>query len=539
MEHEETRQDADAKATDALIPIRTIELPEIDPDPNEPFMPRTLADDPVTSDGSASRGGVEMSKWRIHRLGADRLGSVAEPRGRDRASRKVRRARKKSRKARHARAEKKGKYVRVAVGMVMALAFVGVVYAGVTYSLEQWGGKTIPYVVGLAQGKAVEELEAKGFAVEVTTEPSDMVEGSVIAIDPDSGKRVEEGSAIHLTVGTSRHLPDVVGMSREDARIALEAQDATNLRFETRVTKDSEDKVLETQPGAGAVFASTDEITVVVSQLPKAPDVVGEDEATALAHLKREGITATSQFETASPEQRMQVIRTTPQAGENVTEAGMTLFVGDPLIAIPRLADYYDAKGPHIVEFLQGQGFTPKVGYRMQDGTGNIVTSFANAEGAVLSFVPQPWADAVPMGRVGYTNVLDDAAKIQGVRLSVPIAQGAYTTLGTNSLSVSEETANEVMGLCGFEGNYAVCTQDTIVLPKGASKTGHVFLCCSGEMGHLIWTVFIQGTSKNGGVYVSRISATTAPKSMYMALDLSQNGNSVCNYVAYKEEYAK
>lgn len=525
------------EADKSLIPIETID--GANANTGKEFVPKALTDDPVVGDGSAAREGVKVETWRLHTLDSDRLVSVSEPEGDDRRSRKTRKVHRASRRARTDKGRKRRRWVRVVVALLLVAAIVGVAYAGITYSFEQWGGKTIPYVIGLSQGNATALIEEKGFSVTSEDVPSDAVDGHVVAVEPAEGKRVDEGSQVHITVGHNRTIPEVVGMSRDEARAALEAAGAQNIRFELRVTDDEEDKVVEVVPGAGAVFMSSDEVTLVVSQMPHMIDVVGEEESIALQHLEEEGIPAHSEFEQADADKRMKVVRTEPAAGEALGEGDATVFVGDPLTEVAHLNDYYDAKAPHIAEFLEANGFSQRMGHKLEGD--RTAAGFVGEDDVAIGFVPEPWSHAIVLNQGENSDVMDDSAKIEGVRLVIPVPQSSASSdvevFGIKNPTVSESTAKEVMRVCGFSDMLDSCTQSDVTLPKGTAIGGHTFYCCYGETANNVWSILIKGTSQNGKVVASEIDVSCVPKATYRAIDLAPCGDSVCDFVAFQDEY--
>lgn len=528
--------DADESPVDSnIIPIDTIE--PVRRTSNGPFVPRVLLDDPDTGDGSASREGVEVSSWRLQKLDSDRLGSMSDPEGTDRRSRKIRKVHNASRRARTDKRRAIRRWLRFAIGFLLVACVVAVAYVGISYVMEMWGGKTIPYVVGLSEGNAVAELEAKGFLVTLETIPADVLAGHVIESDPVGGLRVDEGTEVHLTVSTSRVVPEVVGMDREEAKATLEAAGAGNIRFEMQDTHDEENKVLEVRPAAGAVFMSTDEVTLVVSQLPRMINVVGEEAAIAMQHLEQAGITASTKYEQASGDQRMHVVRTVPAADEPIgDDNSVEVFVGDPLSDVAHLCDYFDSSALHTQDFLRSKGFERRVGHRTSEG--KTVAGYSNGQEVVIGFVPEPWSHAESLEKGENTDVMTETAQIDGVRMKITVSKDTKKqTYGISNPAVSEATAQEVMRICGFQNMLGSCTQTNITLPSGTSNTGHVFYCCYGEQGTSVWTVLIKGASEGGKVVAKEIVATCAPKITYTAIDLSKHGDSICNYVAYQDEY--
>lgn len=559
---DEDAQDIEATG-EILIPIQTIDgQVEV---LSDSIVPQVLADDPIAGDGSAGRSGVEVSPWRLHVLAQDPLDNIAEPSGDDRRSRRVRRAHERSRVAREGSQRQLRKRWRVAVAFLLVAAVLSVGAIGVTYALEMWGGKTIPYVMGSTQINAERLLKDKGFVVSTKTELSDTVEGHVVNIAPSQGKRVEEGSKVVLTVGKNRVVPDVVGKDRDEARKDLKAVGADQIRFEERITVGEKGKVLEVRPAAGSPFMSTEEVVLVVSELPVVPDLIGQEEVVALGHLEREGILGHAEYERGSAEQRMRVIRTEPKAGSDVGEDGVTVVVGDTLINPMRLSDYFDANGAKVAKFLEEEEYAPKMAHLTSDG--HLVARFENADKSSISFAKQPWSRSVLADKTAYQQVMDDKTHIEGVRLTVPVesqwqekkttqksgssantsqnGQGGNTQLvhkdveaiGIKNPAVGEATANEVMAKCGFEGAIGSCNQDTIVLPKGTSRQTAPFYCCYGEVGKRVWTILIKGTTATGQAPATEIVVTCVPKSSFADTDLKSVGEKVCDYVAYQDIY--
>lgn len=559
---DEGSQNTDS-VSEAIIPIQTIDgvVGEL----GNSIVPQTLSDDPIAGDGSAGRQGVEVSPWRLHVLPKSPLENIAEPSGRDRRSRRVRRAHEQSREAREdSRRILRGRR-RVVVALLLVVAVVCAGAIGVTYALEMWGGRTIPYVMGNTQTNAERLLKAKGFVVSTKTELSDTVEGHVVNVTPSQGKRVEAGTKVVLTVGKNRIVPEVVGKNREAARKDLKAVGADQIRFEERVTVGEKDKVLEVRPAAGSPFMSTEEIVLVVSELPVVPDLLGQEEGVALGHLEREGIPGHVEYERGTAEQRMRVIRTEPEAGADVGEGGVAVVVGDALIDPLRLSDYFDANGTKVAEFLQKEEYAPKMAHLTSDG--HLVARFENAKKTSISFAKQPWSRSVLGDQTAYQHVMDDKTRIEGVRLTVPVESqwqekkvtqktGTSTTaseggqsngtqmvrndveaIGIKNPVVGELTANEVMAKCGFENPIGSCNQDTIVLPKGTTRQTAPFYCCYGEVGKRVWTILIKGATATGQAPATEIVVTCVPKSSFADTDLKSVGEKVCDYVAYQDIY--
>ncbi|MGW3563446.1 Stk1 family PASTA domain-containing Ser/Thr kinase [Streptomyces sp. NPDC000941] len=84
----------------------------------------------------------------------------------------------------------------------------------------------VPDVINIQFESAKEQLEAKGFEVNQTTEESDQTAGKVIDQDPKGGKKVAPKSTITLTVARAQSkvtVPDVTTKKLADATSTLEA----------------------------------------------------------------------------------------------------------------------------------------------------------------------------------------------------------------------------------------------------------------------------------------------------------------------------
>ena len=537
-----------------FIPIDDIESQE-DATAGREVVPEVLRDDPDLGDGSSGRTGVNIAPWRLHTLREDSLVGMTEYDGDDRWSRKARRAQQASREARTSEERKQRRQKRVKVAFVLVFLLALVASVGATYGLELWGGKTVPSVEGLPQSYAVELLEQKGFSVKLETAPADVPEGRVVEVSPASGDRVAEGSEIKVTIGTSRILPEVVGLSEDEALAALEEAGAQNVRVESILVNDADEgTVREVRPAAGSVFISTDEITLQVNQLPRVPEVVGKTQEEALAEFEKASIPVNVTKETGTAEQRLKVMRVDPDVGERV-ESGQTVevVVGEALIDPVRVGDYFDSTAAQVRTFLEGKGYALKAAIKKDD---RPVARFEGSNDARISLLREPWTHAADQAN-GMENVLTEAP-VDGVRLEVSISREQTTAtsattqtdedeipsgrskglelLGLESAPVDEETAQAVATLCGFGEAQSACTQDTITLPPGVGRSGHSLYCCQGETDGRVWTVLVAGADEYS-YEASRIVVTCVPKSYFSVTDLSESGERICDFVAYVDEY--
>ncbi|MFH9199134.1 Stk1 family PASTA domain-containing Ser/Thr kinase [Streptomyces anulatus] len=134
----------------------------------------------------------------------------------------------------------------------------------------------IPNVLEKSEDGAREELEKKGFTVNVTTEESEKTEGTVIEQDPKGGEKAEEGAEITITVAmqTTDPMPDVRTRQYDAAVAQLNQLGFTNV---SRADVDSEKpagEVIEQTPAGPSKQAKDVQIVLKVSKGPAQPEQV-------------------------------------------------------------------------------------------------------------------------------------------------------------------------------------------------------------------------------------------------------------------------
>lgn len=121
-----------------------------------------------------------------------------------------------------------------------------------TYQQEYWGGRTVPQVVGLSEEDARTALEAAGFNVEASYQLADDGFGSVIACSLTAGQRVDPSAGATITIAAQRMVPQVVGQDKNAARQALLDAGAQNVVF-AYVNSDAPDgTVVAVDPAEGS-----------------------------------------------------------------------------------------------------------------------------------------------------------------------------------------------------------------------------------------------------------------------------------------------
>ena len=230
----------------------------------------------------------------------------------------------------------------IALIVVLALAAAGGV-AYLTYSMELWGGKTLPNVVGLSEQEARTRLESAGFSVEVEYRMGDENVGLVFDVRPSEGSRADASKPVTIYVTGERLVPEVVGMTEEEATQALYDAGATDILVTRTNSEEEPGTVLAVDPSEGSAFSSGDQITLSVAQPFTVPDVMGMTSADALVLLESQNIVGHVTY-VDSDEERGTVVDVEPSVGAAI-EPGTTveLSVSSPYPSEPAsLMDYFE-----------------------------------------------------------------------------------------------------------------------------------------------------------------------------------------------------
>ncbi|MFM7307471.1 MAG: PASTA domain-containing protein [Actinomycetota bacterium] len=183
--------------------------------------------------------------------------------------------------------------------LVSVVAAAAVIVAGVlvwqTLTTESY---EVPDLIGVAEGEARNSVALFDWNIAIRAERSDEVElGAVIRTVPPAGSLLREGSDFTLVVSegaTLAIIPDVTGLSREDAVAALTAQGLTV----SEIVRDSDSVpvgrvlawIVTEQPNliAGSQVLKGTQVGIVVSGGPvlrSVPNLIGRTEDDTRAQL--------------------------------------------------------------------------------------------------------------------------------------------------------------------------------------------------------------------------------------------------------------
>ncbi|NPV58886.1 MAG: Stk1 family PASTA domain-containing Ser/Thr kinase [Actinobacteria bacterium] len=279
----------------------------------------------------------------------------------------------------------------VAAAVVAVLAVTGVVLALV---LGGGGSKVeVPNLQGMTLEKATSTLESLGLKlgevkdkyIEDESEQADLV----VSQDPEWGTLLAKGEKVNLTVTRELRMPEVEGMSRDEAEDALKKLGILVIEIKSVPTEDEEEvnAVLSQSPAAGKLISpgTTVRLEVGVEQKKVAvPDVVGMKQADAEDTLKKAGFQVSVTEESSSEVAEGRVIRQSPLANQKVLEGSTVTIVvstGPSTISVPDVRGEKEADAKQI---LNDAGLNYTVIY--QD------TSDPAEVGEVIDQVPLPGA---------------------------------------------------------------------------------------------------------------------------------------------------
>ena len=258
----------------------------------------------------------------------------------------------------------RGRYLAL---LVLALAALG---ACAAWWLGSARYVAVPAIAGLNQSAASAKLSANDLSLTVAaSQYSETVKsGLIISSDPAGGADARKGSAVAVVMskGPERYaVPDVTGKSVSDATEALAGQtlkvSGTRPVYSDAVAVGL---VVSTDPGAGTELKRSSQVTLLVSQGVKPvamPGVVGDDQATALAALRKVGLKASITTDYSEKYAEGIVIDGTPNTGVEVAKGSTVDLVvskGPPPVQVPNVVDLSKEAA---ISKLKAAGFSVKV----------------------------------------------------------------------------------------------------------------------------------------------------------------------------------
>ena len=279
------------------------------------------------------------------------------------------------------------------------LAAVAVVVVGVLLLLGSKDQVVVPPVVGQTLEQASQRLDRAGLGVETKRRADQAPRDFVFEQSPNPGQKIDKDSIVTLFVSngpSTVKVPDVVGLEEADARRRVRNADLRPTVEQESSTKVPEGTVIRTDPGAGRLIERNSSLTLVVSSGPgevTVPNVVGEDQESAVTRLRDEGLSPIVR-ERSSSEPVDTVVDQSPASGQKVDEgSSVTIFVSDGKVReVPDVTGL--TQGEAEAE-LQDAGFNVSVRTRPTDQP--------DEDGTVLSQSPRGGAERRESATVSIT----------------------------------------------------------------------------------------------------------------------------------------
>ena len=281
----------------------------------------------------------------------------------------------------------------LAAALVLAALGLG------AYLLLQENRIEVPDVVGREAAVAARQIERAGLQVERRNVASETVRRGLVADqDPDAGQEVAEGSVVMVSISTGPPrvaVPDVVGISRQEAQAALESAE-----FRPRVQRRysdtvPEDRVISTDPEAGTRARQGSRVTVVVSrgvQPVAVPDVTGLDRDGARRALEDVGLRVLFSSRETDEEDPGQVLEQQPAPGSEVQEGAEVQVV---VAEAPPEVDV-----PDVVSLREDEARSQLENADLRVRRRRVDTDVLEEDGVVLEQDPQAGGTLPPGSRV-------------------------------------------------------------------------------------------------------------------------------------------
>lgn len=157
-------------------------------------------------------------------------------------------------------------------------------------------------------------------------------EGGIAALDPAPGTVLSVGSTVSMIVSKGSppvKIPDVAGMSEDEARAALDAIGITVRDVKEKYSPDIESgRVIGTNPGIGSVVNAGGTATLTVSNSVEVPNLLGRSVSSARDELTRLGLDVAVK-QVADTDMSL-VITQSPNGGELVKPGSKVGLVSFP-----------------------------------------------------------------------------------------------------------------------------------------------------------------------------------------------------------------
>jgi serine/threonine-protein kinase len=250
--------------------------------------------------------------------------------------------------------------------------------------------------------------------------------------------------------GATVSVPNVVGMTEDDAREALGARDLEVEAEYVRNIDVPDGEVFEQDPAAGARVDEGSTVTITVSgegETKEVPDVEGELAEDARTTLEAAGFTVEFAGEQHDEVEFGLVIRTEPAAGERAT-TGSTITVivsqGPEPVDVPNVVNLPEAEANRI---LSDRGFGVRIITEPSDDVdaGRVIRTVPSANdrapaGSTVEMYVSSGTEQVTVPEVRGQDLASAKAEIEAAGLSWSVVE-APSTAGNDGRVIAQDPA--------------------------------------------------------------------------------------------------
>lgn len=247
-------------------------------------------------------------------------------------------------------------------------------------------------------------------------------------------------------------VPNLSNMTETQAKAAL-----NKLRLDVSVQKGSSDDVPEGQvydqsPAAGVKTDVHTQVTIYIStgkETFKLDDVTGMDYDQAQSQLENDGLKVSLEFEYSDSVDKNEVIRTSPEAGNQVAEGDTVTIVASK----GKETKYVTV--PYVI------------GYDL-----DTAISMIKDAGLTYDGKSSDYSDSVPEGEVMNQSIGSGQSVEEGTSITLTVSLGSKVSSYTASISIENPFGAEIVDGNGNSDTYSE-GQVTVVVykPDGSSET--------------------------------------------------------------------
>jgi serine/threonine-protein kinase len=251
-------------------------------------------------------------------------------------------------------------------GWVWALIIgIGVlVVVGIILALVLAGPKPmvdVPNVIGMNVEEARQALESVGLKMEIKEEQYITSEGQqpdkVISQDPEWGLRITKGSTVSVVVTRELRIPNLVGMTQEEAEAKIRELKLAVGEVKSTPTKDESKmgKVLKQSPAAGTLATPGSAVDLEIGKLLSkvvVPNVKGKTASEAESILTSKNLKVNKVEQQSQTVAKGKVIDQDPEPGTTIYEEDTVTIYVSIGVEVPNVVGYSGTTAKNTLEAL-------------------------------------------------------------------------------------------------------------------------------------------------------------------------------------------